>query len=65
MGADDGLKHFLMDIGAGERFKYGKRDYVISSRLVVSASWSTDGKTVILHNAFGGQEAFRVYKHTQ
>ncbi|BDS07069.1 hypothetical protein NT6N_21090 [Oceaniferula spumae] len=54
IAADDDTRQYLLDIGAGELKKKGKRmDYVFGSRYVTSARWSKDGKTITLVNAPG------------
>ena len=46
--ADDDLKHFLLDIGAGQFSRTEERaSYVFGSRFVDRVEWSDDGKHIV------------------
>ncbi|MCP5536887.1 MAG: hypothetical protein H7A51_11735 [Akkermansiaceae bacterium] len=63
--ADDDIRQYVLNIGAGEYQKKGRRtDYVFGGRYVMSAKWSKDGKTITLVNRPGladlAEETFNV-----
>lgn len=50
----DDSRQYLLNIGAGEFTKKGKRtEYVFGGKYVTEARWSSDGKTIILVNIGG------------
>jgi hypothetical protein len=48
---DDDLRHYLLDVGAGQYQRTEARnEYIFGSRYVSKATWSKDGKTIVLVN---------------
>ena len=48
---DDDLRHFLLNVGAGQYQRTEERnEYIFGSRYVRKATWSKDGKTITLLN---------------
>ena len=47
--ADDDLRHYPLNIGAGQMTRTEPRlQYVFGSRFVTRAEWSADGKFIVL-----------------
>ena len=56
--ADDDLRHYLLNIGAGQYSRPEPRlDYVFGSRFVTRAEWSEDGKWLVLFDHPGVSES--------